>query len=302
VTLQTAMLPRLFDPQSGTGFGPGPGGPGGMGLIHQRGADAFCAAIRTNVAMGDVIHVGEPPMASLIAGVAGRWTTSGILRDVRSTEPPPPPERCDYLVLIREIRGPAMPARPLSARPRFDAPPGFERVFENEFGSLWRNQSRLEHAREPAHATLSRRRLLGLVVTGLALVALDFPRRALRGRRWPAPVLGTIAAAFCLWPLMREAASELANPPTPPARQEQAGPPAPDDAIRRQHERVIRAVERWLNEGHNPDAFWSPDTEDRFRQLMEQGRVAEARRLLEQARQALEPPVTDTNTEDAPRR
>jgi len=302
MTVQTAMLPRLFDPQSGTGFGPGPGGPGGMALIHQRGVDAFCAAIRTTVAIGDVIHVGDPPAASLIAGVTGRRTTSGILRDVRSAERSPPPDRCDYFVMLRQMRGPAMPAGPLSARPRFDAPPGFERVFENEFGSLWRNESRPEHARQPAHATLSKWRLLGLLVTGLALVTLDFPRRTLRGRRWPAPILATVAVAFCLWPLMREAARELAHPPTPPARQEQTGPPAPDDAIRRQHERVIRAVERWLNEGHDPAAFWSPDNEEHFRQLMEQGRIPEARALLEQALQALERPVTDANTEEVPRR
>jgi hypothetical protein len=290
VVVRSAALPQLFDARPGAGFGPGPGDAAAMDLIHQRGANAFFAAVRQTVAVGDVIHVAEPPLASLIAGVTGRWTTSGILRDVRSSAPASPPDQCDYLVLAREMGGPPGPPMPGRERPqrfRPDPPPGFEKVFANEFGSLWRNPSPPEHLRAPAPAVLSLPRLAGLAAVALGLVVVDLLRRPSRTARWLVPLLGALMVAVCLWPLVQTAARELTHPPTPPPRPELPGLTMDDDAIRRQHERVLQAVEQWVNDGRDPDAFWPPEAEERLHSLMQQGRIREARDLLENALRAL---------------
>jgi hypothetical protein len=223
-----------------------------MDLIHQRGANAFFAAVRQTVAVGDVIHVAEPPLASLIAGVTGRWTTSGILRDVRSSAPASPPDQCDYLVLAREMGGPPGPPMPGRERPqrfRPDPPPGFEKVFANEFGSLWRNPSPPEHLRAPAPAVLSLPRLAGLAAVALGLVVVDLLRRPSRTARWLVPLLGALMVAVCLWPLVQTAARELTHPPTPPPRPELPGLTMDHHAMGRQHERVLQAVKRLVNDG-----------------------------------------------------
>jgi len=193
-------------------------------------------------------------------------------------------------VLIREMGGPPGPPTPGRERPqrfRANPPSGFEKVFENEFGSLWRNSNRPDHLRAPAPAVLSLPRLAGLLAVALGLVVVDLLRRPRRTARWLVPLLATLMVAVCLWPLVQTAARELTHPPTPPPRPELPGLRVDDDAIRRQHERVVQAVEQWVNDGKDPDAFWPPEAEEHFHSLMRQGRIQEARDLLQNALRAL---------------
>ncbi len=219
LVVQTAALPQLFDSR-GPGFAPGHVGRP-LDPLHQRGVDAFLAAVREYVAVGDVIHVADPPVAALISGVAARWTTSGVLRDVRPYEPAPLPDQCDYLVLTRAASQPPEAPVPEKKSPhqfRAYPPRDFEKIFENEFGSLWRNLNRPDHPRKPPHAVLSLPRLVGVGIVGLALVTVDLLFRLPRVHRWLVPVIGASVVAVCLWPLARTAAKELAYPATPPPR------------------------------------------------------------------------------------
>jgi hypothetical protein len=102
-------------------------------------------------------------------------------------------------------------------------PAKFEKVFENEYGTLYRNPAKVEHAREPLKADVSLPHLAVMASVGLLLVLVDLvPRRRPRVGIFAA-VVGTIVAAVCLLPLTKTAIGELRNPPSTPAWSE--GPP-----------------------------------------------------------------------------
>ncbi len=209
-----ATLPGLFDPQARR-KGPGPMGPGDMDFIHQPGVEGFLEAMRRNTEQGDVVFVPDPPVAALITGATGRWTSNGMLSDVSLTEAPPDPEDCDYLALVQPKQSPTLPPGRAFRLPRLDAPPRFEKVFENEFGSLWRNPATPEHNRQPAGATVGLVSLCLILTAGLSLVILDLWPVGQTGPRRFAALLGGVVVAACLWPMVRTAAAEFWNPPTP---------------------------------------------------------------------------------------
>ncbi len=172
--------------------------PGVTDLIHQPGAAEFLAAVRDTVPLGDVIFVRSPPAAGLITGVTGRWTSNGMLPGVQPAGDPARPQDCEFFARIEpSAHGPApppggpMPPRPkpkplppgplawLDALPLLDfgpdaVPSEFVKVFENEFGSLWRNPQRPAHNRKPVRPTLPSWLLLVLLIPVLALPALDY--------------------------------------------------------------------------------------------------------------------------------
>ena len=308
--VQSAVLARFFDPDPRIGPGPG-GGAGGMNMIRRRGADEFFEAVEREVAVGDVIFMPDPPGASLITGVTGRWTSSGILRDVRSPGKPPSPEECDFAIVPARggfPRGRPPRVAPPGPRERGDrgggrrpdrgfirsrrgggrgeisGPPGFEKVFENEFASLWRNPKKPEHERSPAPPAVPLFLLLIITATCLYLFVSDHLFRFTPKAYLLQAVFGTLVVAGCLTPLAVEAGGELLNPPSPPSLSAQDRiPPRVRDEIGRLHEMVHRAVEDYFERGENPDFFWTPAEEEELRRLMEGGRIKEARRLLEEA-------------------
>lgn len=287
--IQPGALLRLFDPYpQRPGPGPGPGPIGEMDLIHQPGVEEFFDAIRCNVSEGDVIFMHDPPAAALITGVTGRWTSNGMLHDVRLTERAPQPEDCDYLALVqqRPLPGPAPLHIGLQMQPK--EPPGFEKVFENEFGSLWRNPIQPEHNRQPACATVGLVALLAVLATGLLLIGLDLlPASFSLPRKVASPICAVVVAVSTL-PIARTAVAEFQNPPKPHSQQTE-GPALPlfVEEIRHRHERLHDAVKFHFEHGVGPDYFWPPENEEHFHRLMQEGRFEEANRLLEEGLQIL---------------
>jgi hypothetical protein len=204
--------------------GPGRGAaPGmfGMNLLRRPGAEDFFEAVRTNTTPGDVIYMADPASANLIAGATGRWTSSGILRDVRSENGQARPKQCDFAVVLGGGMGMPGPFGPMGFS---TLPSDFEKVFENEYGTLSRNPAKVEHVRQPLAPEVSLARLAAIAMVGLLLVLVDlcpFRRPAVRP---VAAAVGTIVAALCLLPLANTAIGELRHPPSaPPGRGE--GPP-----------------------------------------------------------------------------
>jgi hypothetical protein len=192
VRIQPGALLRLLDQEPRLDLGPP---AGGADLIHRSGAEQFFAAVREQVVIGDVIFMRDPPGASLITGVTGRWTSDGILRDVKSREPPQLAEDCDFAAVLAQ--GPAFAFGPPKPPPTVPMPPprsfggamrlpiravlshsptvpsGFEKVFANEFGSLWRNPNKPSHARQPPRPAISFVLFTVISVAGLALIAIE---------------------------------------------------------------------------------------------------------------------------------
>lgn len=285
--IQSAALPRLFDPDRRIEPGPGPGA-GGMDLLRRPGAEEFFDAIHCNVTQGDVIFMHEPPAAALITGVTGRWTSSGMLSEVRSAEGPPQPQDCDFAVILQSGGRGRAPLRDNVRHLRPGAPPGFEKVFENEYGSLWRNPVRPQHNRQPGRASVPLPMLLVMLAAGLLLVTLDLLPAPWPRLRKLAPVVGAVVVAGCLLPLTRIAVGELRNPPTPPPQRAERPLQTPfGEDIHRRHERVHDAVRRHIEHGIEPDYFWPREDEERFHRLMQEGSFQEANQLLENALQIL---------------
>ena len=253
-TVQAGALPKLFDAYSGAaadaGMGPpgapgrrpnagpptggppgGPGrpigrasggGPGGFGAdsLRRPGAEGFFNAVKSSVRRGDVIYVADPMGASLLVGVTGRWTSGGILRDVRSENGRTRPEECDFAAVLARGTGPG-PGGPMGAQ---GPPSSFEKVFENEYGALYRNPAQREHAREPLKPDVRLCLLMVIAVVGLLLVVVDFLSGPRRRVRLLAAGLGTFVVALCFVPLASAALRELRNPPAPPPRGRDDGP------------------------------------------------------------------------------
>lgn len=206
--------------QAGTGRGTGPGMPG-TNQLSRAGADEFFQAVKTNVRPGDVIYVDDGTAGSLLVGVTGRWTSSGILRDVRADNARARPQDCDFVAVFSGGMGMMGPG---GARASQDETSGFEKFFENEYGSLSRNTAKVEHAREPLKPAVSLRLLLVMTAVGVWLILLDLlPNQHVRVRRF-ATVIGSITAAVCFLPLTSSAVAELRNPPVAPIGQRGDGP------------------------------------------------------------------------------
>ena len=298
-----AALPRLFDPQApvGPGPGPGPAGPGGMDFIHQPGAESFFEAISRNTEPADVVFVPDPPVAALITGVTGRWTSNGMLSEVSLTERRPEPKDCDYIALVQPKRPPGpLLGRPIRP-PRPDAPAGYERVFENEFGSLWRNPVKLEHSRQPARPAVGLVTLCIIWAAGLFLVILDLrPVRRSGPLRLAVPICAAVVAA-CLFPVVRTAALEFQNPPVryPEPLAPRPLPPFVEE-IRHKHEMVQNTVQSHLEQRISPDYFWRPQDQQRFDRLMQESRFEEANQLLDERLRLLDETLrSDTPAGDA---
>jgi len=192
-----------------------------MNLLTREGAEDFFDAVKENVAPGDVIHIDDGAAANLIAGATGRWTSSGILRDVRSENGRVRPEECDFAAVLGGGMGMPGPGGPMGFQ---GLPSGFEKVFENEYGTLYRNPAKVEHAREPSKADVSLPLLAGIALVGVLLVLTDLVPVP---RAFAGPVAagaGTIVVALCLLPLTRTAIDELRNPPSAPPGRGEGGP------------------------------------------------------------------------------
>ncbi len=208
--------------------GGGPGMPGGMdNMLSSPGAEDFISAVKENVHLGDVIHIDDPMGGSLIVGVTGRWTSSGILRDVRSENGRAQPKDCDFKVVLSRGMGPGGGGGfggrggQMSSQ---DPPSGFEKVFNNEFGSLYRNTAKVDHPRQPLKPDVSLLLLTVIAIVGFLLVLIDYLPVSIRHARSAAAAIGTIIVALCFLPLTNTAIGELRNPPSVSRAQLDGGP------------------------------------------------------------------------------
>lgn len=197
---------RNFAQQGNRG---GPGGPGGMDMIHQEGAKEFFDAISKNVIPGEVVYAPEGPAASLLTGVTGCWTTGGILRDVKSAESRSSPVDCQYMAIMSS----GGDFRRGGGTSTSEAPPGFRKVFENSFGSLWKNKT-LMPSKEPAKAAISVQGLVILALLGLFSIYFDlFYSHVRKNIRILVVVVVLGLSSICLASLTYTAIQELRNPP-----------------------------------------------------------------------------------------
>ena len=207
------------------GFG---GAPGSVNMIRLEGAQEYFDAVTRLVAVGEVISVSDGPASSLVTGATGRWTTGGILRDVRSADSRTRAENCQFLALLATggVGGrPDSQGGGNSMRTQ-----GFTKVFENAYGSLWKNNTPLPKG-QPVKAAVSTLNLLVLAGVGILLVLLDFwlPREQVRLRIILA-VAAVLVALSCLASLAWTSVEELRHPPKVPVAQREnprpGGPPA----------------------------------------------------------------------------
>jgi len=205
----------------GPGGGPGGGGMGGENVLRRADAEEFFEAVRTKVEPGDVIQIDEGATGNLIAGATGRWTTSGILRDVRSENGRVRAEACDFAAVIGGgMGGMRGPGGGMGSR---TPPTNFKKVFENDYGALYQNPAKVEHVREPRAADVSLPCLVVIAGVGFLLVLIDlWVRRAYV--RPIAGLIGTITVALCLVPLATTAIGELRNPPSVSSQPWEGGP------------------------------------------------------------------------------
>ena len=80
------------------------------------------------------------------------------------------PEDCDFAVVLGGGMGMPGPGGPMGFQ---TIPSKFEKVFENEYGTLYRNPAKVEHAREPLRPAVS---LPLLAVTGRSRVPVGARR------------------------------------------------------------------------------------------------------------------------------
>jgi hypothetical protein len=170
--------------------------------------------------VGDVIYVDDAMAGSMLVGLTGRWTSSGILRDVRSENGRARPEECDFQAVLAGGMG-GGPGGPMGAQ---TPPATFEKVFENDFGALYRNAVKVEHAREPLKPDVPLNLLAVMAVVGLLLIAIDFLPLRLRRTRLAAAGIGALVVVACLVPLGSTAFGELRHPPTAPRGGWEGGP------------------------------------------------------------------------------
>jgi hypothetical protein len=204
--------------RGGRGGGGGPGMPGGMdNMLRSAGAEDFITAVKEKVQLGDVIHIDDPMGGSMIVGVTGRWTTSGILRDVRSENGRAQPKDCDFKVTLSRGMGPGggggFGGRGGQSASQ-DPPSGFEKVFSNDFGSLYRNTAKVDHPRQTLKPDVSLLLLAVIAIVGFLLVLIDYLPVSIKHARPAAAAIGTIIVALCFLPLTNTAIGELRNPPS----------------------------------------------------------------------------------------
>jgi hypothetical protein len=162
----------------------------------------------------------DPAAASLVTGVSGRWTTNGILRDVRSPSGRIRREDCEYAIRTQGgMVGGGIPMGPRGDADRASAPRGFEFVYENAFGSLWRNtKPPASGDRKPAPPVVPLWGLVLLAGIGFGLLVGDFvlPLAYTRARRY-LTVLSVLGATVALSQLGWTAVQELLHPAVAPA-------------------------------------------------------------------------------------
>ena len=196
-------------------------------MLRSACAEDFINAVKDNVHPGDVIHIDDPMGGSMIVGVTGRWTSSGILRDVRSENGRAQPKDCDFKAVLSRGMGPgggAGPGAPGGQSASQDPPANFEKVFGNEFGSLYRNTAKVDHSRQPLKPDVSLPLLAVIAMVGVLLVLIDFLPGTIKHGRLAAAAIGAIIVALCLLPLTSTAVAELQNPPSVSSTQGDGGP------------------------------------------------------------------------------
>jgi hypothetical protein len=294
-----------------------------MDMIHQDGAREYFDATARLVAPGEVILLQNPMAASLLTGVTGRWTSSGILRDVQSAEGRATPEECHFYATFGGggfMGGGPGPGgfgdqRRGGGFGSSGAPAGFEQVFENSMGSLWKNPATLPRL-EPAKAAVSLAGLVVLAGLGMLCIALDLllPRAARRARLGIAVAAFAAVAAFVA-PLAATAMGELMHPPEAPARgpdmpfggpppgfapggpmpgfgpggpMAPMGPTALPAELQQRYDRIQQSIFIHLGMGGDPRTFWAPEDEMEFRELVGGGKIAEAGVFLDRAIERLD--------------
>jgi hypothetical protein len=302
------------------------GGPGGGDMIHQEGAREYFQATKRLVGQGEVIYLQNPMAASLLTGVTGKWTSSGILRDVKSAEGRTTPEECEYFAMVGGGGGFPGGGPGMGGGGPSEAPQGYEKVFENSFGSLWKSGTP-GPKREPAKAAVPLASLVLMAVLGLGISFLDL--RLTKGRVRPRLIAGALAfvtAALCLTPLARTATDELLHPPKAPAGGSDmpfGGPPgfgrggpnqrdpeprgsqvtAPRSSgetsqldmdlpenLKERYGQLQRALAELRRQGKDPEPAWPMEDRMRFRRLLEIGTTAEAETFLDEALERLKKP------------
>lgn len=279
----------------------GGGGPGGMDMIHQEGAQEFFAQVKKLVGANDVICIQDGPAGSLLTGATGRWTSGGILRDVQSAEGRVRPADCQFQAILN-VAGPG----PGGMDRGGNQTQGFTKVFENAFGALWKNNTKVA-SKAPAQAAVATWSLVLLALIGLAALGVDlyWPKNQVRWRQGAA--LGAfVLAALCLAPLTVTAIGELLHPPKvearrnglepfggPPRFQERDAAPSPTTASKpaepiklpppmQKHLEAVQALAaKNANQGGEP--IWSAVDTLKLRRLVEDGKLDEAKELLDKA-------------------
>jgi hypothetical protein len=160
----------------------------------------------------------------LITGATGRWTSSGILRDVRSERGRARAEECDFAAVLGGGMGMPGPGGGMGFR---NPPSKFEKVFENDHGTLYRNPGKVEHDREPLEADVNLPSLATIAIVAVLLVLIDIGGVRRAYVRPIAALVGTVAVALCLLPLASTAIGELRDPPSAPSPQREGGPGGP---------------------------------------------------------------------------
>jgi len=179
-------------------------------------------------------------------------------------------------------------------------------VFENPFGTLWKNKTTLAK-REPAPAAIPLAALVMMACLGLAVSALDLRLNLGRTRtRVIAAVVAFAAASVCVAPLAQIAAGELLHPPKPgatsnppfdppfappppPSREELEPPREPETSgpiipenLKERYGRLQRFLSDRGGSGE-ADTIWPTDDRLAFRRLLDNGNVGEAEALLDAA-------------------
>jgi hypothetical protein len=176
--------------------------PGGIDMNQQRGATEFLEAITRQVAAGETIYLPDGPVARLVSGCTGRWTTGGILHNPRSPGVQVGPEDCHFWVMIggRPIAGPKLNR-------------SFTRAFGNAYGTLYKNKLSLPK-KESVKAVVSGLSLMVLSLVGMGLLLFDWwwPRQRVR-ERLLAVGLTLVLTSVCLARLVRVT---TVKPPPPP--------------------------------------------------------------------------------------
>ncbi len=244
--------------------------PDEVDLIHRPGARAFFQVVRREVPERAVVFAEDPVLAAFLSGAAGRPASSGLLRDVLSYEAPAGLEDCEFAVTIPATRRLFRVREPLS---------GFQRIFRNAFGSLWKNERPPGRKVEVPPPVLPTGLLALLAAVLLATAAVDLAGPAALRRSPFIPLLAFAAVAACMAPVGAHALAELRCAPRPaPDAAAPRVPPAMPLELSLAYHRLQRLLDA--------EAFWTPEDEARLFELVEAGRFDRALRLVDDALRA----------------